>query len=233
MDFDVFRPSQDPDLEYWIGDRSLRPEIANAYDNSIRYTNFLVSEVIATLREYGGHSALMYVSDHGENLLDDERDLIGHGATTVYDMRIPLLVWLSDAYAEKFSGVRGALIANREKRVSHDNVFFTLLDLARIRHRFEDARETLGRRGFEERDRNILTGSMDVVRCSSLLDDGKPPSRTQGPDDVRRDQPGDDPRSLRVGVGVAHPHPVDFEHAILTVGRERFPPALVGRTRPR
>ena len=72
---------------------------------------------------------------------------------------------------ERFPEVLDALIANREKRVSHDNVFFTLFDLARTRHRFEDAEETLSSREFEPRDRNILTGSMEVVRCSSLLGD--------------------------------------------------------------
>jgi len=141
---------------------SIRREAANAYDNSILYTDFILSKVIRMLEDHGGLATLTYTPDHGEDLLDDERNLFGHGAITEYSVEVPLLIWLSDAYRERFPAVEAALAGNRHARVSHDNVFFTLLDLARIRHRFTAASETLSNPAFEERDRYVLGSDMKV-----------------------------------------------------------------------
>ena len=162
--FDVFRPSLNPDRDYQVGDASIRTETINSYDNSILYTDTILAEIIGMLAADGGHASLTYTSDHGENLLDDDRNHFAHGSVTPYTVEVPLLVWLSDSYAARFPEVEAALIANRDARVSHDDVFFTLLDLARIRHRFEDERMTLSRASFEERDRYVLGPSMKATR---------------------------------------------------------------------
>ena len=43
-----------------------RPDLINAYDNTIRYTDLVLSGVIERLRAHGGMSAMLYTSDHGE-----------------------------------------------------------------------------------------------------------------------------------------------------------------------
>ena len=46
-----------------------RDTIVDAYDNSILYTDWFLSELISILSARNTHSALLYASDHGENLL--------------------------------------------------------------------------------------------------------------------------------------------------------------------
>ncbi|AHX60087.1 putative sulfatase [Aeromonas media WS] len=45
-------------------------ELTNTYDNTIRYTDFVIAEMIAKLKTYEDkyNTALLYVSDHGESL---------------------------------------------------------------------------------------------------------------------------------------------------------------------
>ena len=45
-------------------------ELTNTYDNTIRYTDFVIAEMIAKLKTYEDkyNTALIYVSDHGESL---------------------------------------------------------------------------------------------------------------------------------------------------------------------
>jgi lipid A ethanolaminephosphotransferase len=74
-------------------------ELVNAYDNTIVYTDYLLSRVIETLKQIPDYnSAMLFVSDHGESL--GEKNLYMHGMPISlapqeqYD--IPFLVWLSD-----------------------------------------------------------------------------------------------------------------------------------------
>jgi lipid A ethanolaminephosphotransferase len=74
-------------------------ELINAYDNTIVYTDYLLSRVIEDLKQIPEYnSAMLFVSDHGESL--GEKNLYMHGMpmslapAEQYD--IPFLVWLSD-----------------------------------------------------------------------------------------------------------------------------------------
>jgi lipid A ethanolaminephosphotransferase len=72
--------------------------LVNAYDNTIRYTDFLLSSLIDTLRcmdEW--NSAMLFVSDHGESL--GENKVFMHGLpmklAPKVQYEIPFLVWTS------------------------------------------------------------------------------------------------------------------------------------------
>ena len=74
-------------------------ELINAYDNTIVYTDYLLSRVIddlKSLKEY--HCAMLYVSDHGESL--GENNLYMHGVPLSLapkeQYEIPFIVWESD-----------------------------------------------------------------------------------------------------------------------------------------
>ena len=74
-------------------------ELVNAYDNTIVYTDYLLSKVIENLQQFPAYqSCMLFVSDHGESL--GEKNLYMHGMpmslapAEQYD--IPFLVWLSD-----------------------------------------------------------------------------------------------------------------------------------------
>ena len=75
--------------------------LINAYDNTIRYTDFLLDSLINTLRDMKDwHSAMIFISDHGESL--GENKMFMHGLpmklAPKVQYEIPFLVWTSDGF---------------------------------------------------------------------------------------------------------------------------------------
>ena len=73
-------------------------ELNNAYDNSLVYTDWIIHSVIETVRETGRKGCVLYVSDHGESL--GENNLYMHGVPFSMapreQLEIPFVVWTSD-----------------------------------------------------------------------------------------------------------------------------------------
>jgi len=109
--------------------------IANAYDNTILYTDYFLSKTIDTLRaaaeQDGVDTAMLYFSDHGESL--GENNLYLHGAPYMFapdeQTRVPMMLWMSDGFSERFGIDRTCLMARRNEALSHDNVFHSVLGL--------------------------------------------------------------------------------------------------------
>lgn len=74
-------------------------ELINAYDNTIVYTDFLLNSIIEDLKELPEFkSAMLFVSDHGESL--GENNLYMHGLpmgiAPEVQYEIPFILWTSD-----------------------------------------------------------------------------------------------------------------------------------------
>ncbi|MBS0355403.1 MAG: sulfatase-like hydrolase/transferase [Proteobacteria bacterium] len=128
-DFDYFRPSLGDLPHADLHDRRQRIEIGNAYDNSVRYTDHFLAEVIARLEATGATATLFYVADHGENLFDGECDESGHGHQTEFDFRVPALFWYSERFARAFPQKVELAQRRRHAPLSTTSVFATLLEL--------------------------------------------------------------------------------------------------------
>lgn len=79
-------------------------ELLNTYDDSIRYTDYVIAEFVKALRAKGGSvaSSLLYFSDHGEDCYDSQlTKLLGHGQIANLPMTsVPLQIWLSPKLKE-------------------------------------------------------------------------------------------------------------------------------------
>lgn len=116
-----------------------RPDLINAYDNTIRYTDFVLSGVIERLRKHGGMSAMLYTSDHGENIFDDAHKLFLHASprASEYELRVPFLVWTSQSFRQLLPEVSRALSANSHKQAqSSRSAFHTMLNIGGISTRY-------------------------------------------------------------------------------------------------
>lgn len=145
-----------------VADRQL---YVNSYDNSILYTDYIIHSLIERLRERGGIAALVYISDHGENLFDDERELSVHATYcgSRYEYNVPCIIWLSDDFIAKYPQKVEALKANINKKMTSDVIFSTIFDAASITEVVDD-RRSLFSYSFAEPDTLIsLTVSGDLV----------------------------------------------------------------------
>jgi glucan phosphoethanolaminetransferase (alkaline phosphatase superfamily) len=162
-------------------DLAIKADINNSYDNSILYTDWFLSEVIATLKSSGQVSTMMYVSDHGQTLYDGACNLAFHGHNTQYEFHVPALVWYSNAYQAKFPGKVQQLKLHHDARLSTENMFHSLLDLSSIRYASEQLQwsflsKDLKRHkryvdsyGWSDYDNSTFKGD-----CREVIDNGKP-----------------------------------------------------------
>lgn len=100
--------------------KSDREELINAYDNTILYTDYLIHSVIEKLRSLKDiRSCVLYVSDHGESL--GENNLYMHGVPMMMapaeQIEIPFIVWTSDS----------ALSTKSLKEIGQYHVFHSVL----------------------------------------------------------------------------------------------------------
>jgi len=134
-------------------DPSRRERLIDEYDNSILYTDWFLSEVINGLAARKGNSALIYASDHGENLLDDKQQLFGHALGNDYDLPAAAFIWLSDGLRRSQPEQMQALQRNSGAHLSLSNLPHSLLDLAGIQARGFDAQASLFNSRFEAKPR--------------------------------------------------------------------------------
>jgi lipid A ethanolaminephosphotransferase len=112
-----------------------RESIEAAYDNTILYTDYFLSKTIDLLRQTasneGVDTAMLYFSDHGESL--GENNMYLHGAPYMFapseQTRVPMMLWMSDGFSSRFQIDRTCLMARRDQPMSHDNVFHSVLGM--------------------------------------------------------------------------------------------------------
>jgi len=124
-----FLPDDDVAIE-----RQHKQKIWNAYDNSIRYTDAFLSSAIDYLDSLDACSALLYSSDHGEDMLDDDRERFLHASptTTCWQLHVASLVWFSDDYKRCFPEQVMAAAEHADAPATTHALFQTIADIARI-----------------------------------------------------------------------------------------------------
>lgn len=112
-----------------------RTSLLNAYDNSLRYTDWLLAGIMQRIEATGAASALLYTSDHGENIFDDNRHIFLHASPvpSYFELHVPFLIWLSSRYTAIFPEKASILSNHINKEVSTSlSTFHTLLDMAGV-----------------------------------------------------------------------------------------------------
>ncbi|EAS40722.1 phosphoethanolamine transferase [Photobacterium profundum] len=109
-------------------------EIVNTYDNTILYTDYVISQTISKLKKLqeNYNTALIYISDHGESLGENGMFLHGmpYSLAPDYQTKVPLMFWMSDGFKQtkqiNTSCVKSHASSNQ---YSQDNIFHSVLGL--------------------------------------------------------------------------------------------------------
>lgn len=159
-EFEQFIPCNNDDI------MSLR----NSYDNTILYTDYLLHELISELKKENATSFLCYLSDHGENLEDNEQKLLFHGSPTPtkYEIEIPLICWASKNYKKNYPIKYNNLQKNINSKISSTNIFHSFLDIAALTYPTEDKRQSIADSSFKEQKRYFLKVDNSVIEISDF-----------------------------------------------------------------
>ncbi|WP_293753363.1 phosphoethanolamine transferase, partial [uncultured Parabacteroides sp.] len=166
-----FTPSLHENTGYDVVSPSNKEVLVNSYDNSICYTDYVLNEIIRKVDDQKAVSAVVYLSDHAENLYDDERNLAVHGNTepSIYELHIPLFIWTSTAYRTVRPEKAEAIENHKEKKVSTSNLFHSFLDIAGIRYAGNNKEQSFASPEFREDSVwYILTPDKRLIKKSDL-----------------------------------------------------------------
>ena len=112
-------------------------QIINTYDNTILYTDFIISSTIDMMKKFPQYEAsVIYVSDHGESL--GENNIYLHGMpykiAPIDQIHVPMLVWMNENM-KKWDYINYDCLKEiaDKNAYSHDNIFHSLLGLLKIK----------------------------------------------------------------------------------------------------
>jgi len=123
------------------------------YDNSVLYNDYIISSIINSLKKQPDqNSAMIYFSDHGEELYD-YREFAGHAYEKVSPpmCEIPFMVWMSPNYRKS----RPDLIFDTERPYSTEDFIYSISDIAGISYKDYDDTKSIFSKNFEQRERFV------------------------------------------------------------------------------
>ena len=123
---------------------SQRPVFAE-YDNSILYTDYIVSELIQLFRDK--EAIIIYLADHALDFYFTRDDYFSHALASVPESvgpasEVPFFIYTSERYEEQFPDVCERIAASRQKDYRTDALIYTVMDIAGVQ--FKDKSEING-----------------------------------------------------------------------------------------
>ena len=110
--------------------------LVNAYDNSIVYTDHLLGSAIQWLKgQAASHApAMLYLSDHGESLGENNLYLHGMPYSVAPDVQkhVPWITWLSPEFEQRSKITTACIKQQLDAPISHDNYFHSVLGLMNV-----------------------------------------------------------------------------------------------------
>ncbi len=110
--------------------------LLNAYDDSIRYTDYVVNQIIDSLNTLNEKSYCLYFSDHGEDIFDTTtHKILGHSELANEPMTsVPFMVWASDKYKKERSLIVENLLKNKDVNYNTEDVIHTIARLSGLKN---------------------------------------------------------------------------------------------------
>lgn len=143
-----------------------RQSLINAYNNSVLATSALLDSVITALGSTPALSAMLYTSDHGEDIFDDERHLFLHASPcpSYYQIHVPMLLWVSPGLDEAYPALKTNAEANAHRYVASSQAYFhTAMQLAGLRSPYFNASGSVVSDSYTEPQPLYLTDHNEAV----------------------------------------------------------------------
>lgn len=166
--YDIYKPSY-KSVSALPSNRALRNVLINTYDNTIQYSDAVIDSVINLVSQSNSFSSVTYMSDHGEDLLDDSRDLIYHGSPvpSKYIAHIPFFIWYSPKLQKKYPEKINNLYKNKDAKVSSQNLIHSLTGMVGIHYPTQDSSKNIAGSNFQANE-SIILGDRQTFNVNSL-----------------------------------------------------------------
>lgn len=149
-----------------------RQMLINAYDNTILTTDLLLDSIASMAEATGARAAIIYTSDHGEDIFDGGRPNFLHASPvpTAMQVHVPMLLWLSSSYRKASPETDRLLRARADVPVSTSRSYFhTALRMAGIRSPRIEEEASLLSPAYTDSIRLYLTDANEAVALEHML----------------------------------------------------------------
>jgi len=126
--------------------------IKNHYDNAVLYNDYIVFSILENLKKLNKKSALLYLSDHGENVFDEGEFFGRNEASLTKNMfEIPFILWTSKSFEmpEDFE-------YKPNRKFMTDHLYESLGHIFGVLHKDMDVSHSMFSNTFNERQRKVV-----------------------------------------------------------------------------
>ncbi len=162
-DYDIYRPNANSCTP---SERAACDSLyVNAYDNSILYTDYILSSIIRKIDRPNTISAFAFISDHGEGITKEGGGHGGNCTPSKQEYHVPFIFWYSDGYATYYDDKVAWVKAHKAARINGDCMFYSVCDMAGITLDSAYAKPiwSVFSASFREHERKVLVP--DGVTC--------------------------------------------------------------------
>lgn len=125
----------------------------NDYDNAVFYNDYVVSKIIEDAKSNKDSTALLYLSDHGEEVFDNKNvKKLGRNedAPTLSMYSIPFIIYQNSVFKEKIKDFK-SLKKYTNREYSSSDLIYTFTDLAGLNFKEFDSSRSVINEEFSEK----------------------------------------------------------------------------------
>lgn len=108
-------------------------QVVAEYDNSIRYTDSFLSEIISRVNSNERPAVMIYFSDHGENVYDDDNDFVGRDDKHV---EVPFVIYANKRFRDAYPDLYANMVRGGSKPVSTADIEHMICTLTGTKYHY-------------------------------------------------------------------------------------------------
>ncbi|MFB9058015.1 phosphoethanolamine transferase [Mariniflexile ostreae] len=133
---------------------SNKQTIIDHYDNAVLYNDFVVNSMLETLKNIRGKNALVYLSDHGENVFGEGHFFGRTEANLKKNMfNIPFLFWKSNSFE-----LPDDFEYESNRKFMADHFYESVAHLLGVKYKDMDFNKSIFSKNYKERKRIVVNG---------------------------------------------------------------------------
>ena len=152
---------------------------SNCYDGSIKYTDYFIDEIINIVESKGKVASVVYVSDHGDEVVQGTAHM---GNSPTYGVfAVPMILWFSEKYKQEYKEKYANIVRNAKSVFVNDVLFDSLLGLMAVDYEKLIAKNDIsgsdfrngkwiyrGKKTVYDSDNNIYNTPRNIDKISQL-----------------------------------------------------------------
>lgn len=146
------------------GENNKIKETKAAYDTAVRYNDSIVNAIINRFKDK--NSLIIYTSDHGEDVMEINKKIAGHGDIDInnHKVEIPMLVYMSKTFQKNYPYITNRIRLSAHHPFMTDDMIHSILDLMEIQTKEYRPSLSIFNKQFNYKRKRICAGKAYPIK---------------------------------------------------------------------